>query len=300
MAVSIKFRLTVIVAIVLHLISCCQVLSFAVSIGQKSFATDEPGASCCLCQTHQERQSAIHSLKESISEIVSQYMIVPECGEGVWFRVAYLNMNDSTQECPSNWTEISSPVRTCGRPASVGAPSCPGVFYSTQSLWYSKVCGRVIGYQDGSTDAFRSTDMETISVDGYYVDGVSVTHGGVPRTHIWTYASGAVDSDYHYITNCPCASQPGVSPLSFIGNNYFCESGNHGQGTASRVEFFQDDPLWDGEQCEGECCSNGKSPPWFSVTLSDPTTDDIEVRICGDEGTDNEDTPIQLLEIYIQ
>ena len=42
--------------------------------------------------------------------------------------------------------------------------------------------------------------------------------------------------------------------------------------------------------CEGECCSNGKSPPWFSVTLPNPTYDDIEVRICGDEGTRNEDT----------
>ena len=65
---------------------------------------------------------------------------------------------------------------------------------------------------------------------------------------------------------------------------------------------FKDDPVWDGEQCEGECCSNGKYSPWFSATLPNPTSDDIEVRICGDEGTHNEDTLIQLpvLEIYIQ
>ena len=42
-----------------------------------------------------------------------------------------------------------------------------------------------------------------------------------------------------------------------------------------------------------------KSPPWFSVELSNPTTDDIEVRICS--GEDNRvEALVQLLEIYIQ
>ena len=40
--------------------------------------------------------------------------------------------------------------------------------------------------------------------------------------------------------------------------------------------------------------------PWFSVELSTHTTDRIEVRICGDEGTNNEDVPIEQLEIYVQ
>ena len=39
---------------------------------------------------------------------------------------------------------------------------------------------------------------------------------------------------------------------------------------------------------------------WFSMELPSSSTDDIEVRICGNEGTDNEDTPIELMEIYIQ
>ena len=42
------------------------------------------------------------------------------------------------------------------------------------------------------------------------------------------------------------------------------------------------------------------SPPWFSVQLPAPTTEMIEVSICADESTDNEDTPIELLEIYVQ
>ena len=40
--------------------------------------------------------------------------------------------------------------------------------------------------------------------------------------------------------------------------------------------------------------------PWFSVNLGSPTSDDIEVRIMGSESTNNEDTPIELLEIYVQ
>ena len=36
------------------------------------------------------------------------------------------------------------------------------------------MCGRIIGYQLGSTDAFAFTRR---SVDSYYMDGISVTHG---------------------------------------------------------------------------------------------------------------------------
>ena len=257
------------------------------------------------CLSAKERESALVSLKNNFSDILSGLMIVPQCGDGLWHRVAYINMSDSTQECPSNWTEISTPVRTCGRPTSAG-PSCPGVYFSTRSLRYNKVCGRAIGYQDGSTDSFRLIEQtQPRSADDYYVDGLSVTHGAMPRTHIWTYAVGATDASIRdYSTNCHCANQNANvkqhPPPRFVGNNYFCESGNNGTGLESRTDFFEDDPVWDGEQCEGVCCSNGKSPPWFSVTLPHPTVDDIEVRICGDEGTSNEDTPIQLLEIYIQ
>ena len=71
------------------------------------------------------------------------------------------------------------------------------------------------------------------------------------------------------------------------------------------THFFSNDPLWDGQQCsnEGTCCTGTDNtvPPWFSVDLENPISDDIELRICGDEDTKfNEDTPVQLLEIYNQ
>jgi hypothetical protein len=175
-------------------------------------------------------------------------------------------------------------------------------FASDDGRQYSKVCGQVIGYQIGSTDVFANQQN---SIDTGYVDGVSVTYGS-PRTHIWTYAAGL--SEQFLVTNerfsCPCAVAgsaytPQTPPL-FVGNNYYCESGN----PSSTFEFtdvfrYTTDPLWDGQQCEGQCCSDGRTPPWFSVTLANPTTDDIDVRICGTEPTRNEDTPISLIELYM-
>lgn len=145
------------------------------------------------CPSVDKRESARSSVHDTVSQIIAQFSVVPQCGDGLWYTVVSINMSDSTQECPSNWTEISTPVRTCGRPASAG-PSCPGVYFSAGSqIRYSKVCGRAIGYQDESTDAFNVIGQS--SVDDFYVDGLSITHGGsLPRTHIWTYAVGASDA----------------------------------------------------------------------------------------------------------
>ena len=84
-------------------------------------------------------------------------------------------------------------------------------------------------------------------------------------------------------------------------NNHYCESANQGDCFVDN-SFFPNDPLWDGQQCdnEGTCCNVANTPPWFSVDLGNTTSDDIEVRICHDQDTTDEDTPIQLLEIYVQ
>ena len=131
-----------------------------------------------------------------------------------------------------------------------------------------------------------------------YIDGISITHGS-PRHHIWSY----VGSHSEVATNndtCPCDPPSGARPQSFVGSNYYCESDNPTEEWRDQV--FPNDKLWDGEQCshEGTCCTGTNTPPWFSVNLGSPTSDDIEVRIMGTEGTDNEDTPIELLEIFVQ
>ena len=59
------------------------------------------------------------------------------------------------------------------------------------------------------------------------MDGVSITHGGEPRQHIWSYAASHSENSVKYsLGNCPCSFQQGSTPPSFVGNNYYCESGN--------------------------------------------------------------------------
>ena len=193
----------------------------------------------------------------------------------------------------------------CAQPNSTEG-SCCVVLYPVNSQ-YSKVCGRVIGYQFGSPNAFVDSNTgahRIVTVDKPYLDGISITHGKPDRTHIWSYTAGATEhQDWfarHY--NCPCSDGINALPL-YLGSNYYCESANKDNiDIIIDSKFFPSDPLWDDQQCdnEGTCCTGANTPPWFSVDLHNPTSDDIEVRICHDDDTDDEDTPIQLLELYVQ
>ena len=104
------FHLRLIVVVAIHIVCCSQELSWAL-VFNTIYTPASPRAYTC---SYQERRTALNSLRSTISDIVDQLMIVPECGDGIWYRVVYLNMNDSTHMCPSNWREISDPVRTCG------------------------------------------------------------------------------------------------------------------------------------------------------------------------------------------
>ena len=250
-----------------------------------------------------QHQQSLSSTRDNISQVVANLSTIknyllhydqgrPNCGAGLWYRVAFLNMSDSSQQCPSAWRLVTTNgVRACGRPVSSGS-SCPGTFYSATSE-YQRVCGRVIGYQDSTPDGFHES-----SINNAYIDGVSITYGQ-PRNHIWSYAAGYTENSTSSVTsNCPCSPMKGEKPQSFVGDNYYCESGNSNDGMFGVL--YNDDKLWDGKQCEGTCCTDSKSPPWFSVRLPNPTTESIEVRICGDQETNDEDTPIELLELYVQ
>ena len=232
------------------------------------------------------------------TQSVVQFVRKSECGDGQWKRIAYFDMKDPAQECPRGWRGYPSPVRCCGRPVT-DRSSCPSVFYETNGYQYSKVCGRAKGYQQGSPDGFASiinAEPSTETVNGIYVDGVSVTHGN-PRAHIWTFAVGLHERGGNDAHNCPCDG--GASPPPFVGNNYFCETGDD-TPSVELHRFFGDDPLWDGQDCHNSTCCSQNNPPWFKVQLSSATTDAIEVRICGDQRTGDEDSPIAMLELYVQ
>ena len=86
-------------------------------------------------------------------------------------------MSDPSQQCPSEWQEITTPHRVCGRRST--ARSCEGVSYTTGSEQYNQVCGRIIGYQIGQPEALYFAYIGN-SINTYYVDGISVTRGS-PR-----------------------------------------------------------------------------------------------------------------------
>ena len=218
-------------------------------------------------------------------------------------RIAYLDMTDPNQQCPPNWQEIStSGVRSCTRTNNAGA-SCDSAFYpNTGGNSYSQVCGRVIGYQYCTACAFGHLSSDDIN--SFYVDGVSITHSN-PRRHVWSFATGYFEGDTS-TTGCPCVDSPNSANArvpSFVGNDYFCDSGNTGVGLTCRgisIDLLIDHPLWDGGGCgpTGTCCESN-NPPWFCTTLPQPTTDDIEVRLCTDEALANEEVTVELIEIFV-
>ena len=71
-----------------------------------------------------------------------------------------------------------------------------------------------------------------------------------------------------------------------------------GETTSSlRALFFADSPLWDGESCVFSICCEFNNPPWFTKTLPN---DDIELRICLYNDVGNENTLLELIELYVQ
>ena len=224
--------------------------------------------------------------------------------QGGWARVANLDMTDPNQTCPDGFRLVSRtepPLRTCGTPSR----GCISTTFSTRGIEYSRVCGRVVGYQFGHTDAFASYIVRSSTIDDSYVDGISLTHGQSPRQHIWTFASALDEAESlgsRY--SCPCIKPEETFTTAippFVGQDYFCDTENSMYNSdPNTAEFYPDDPLWDGQGCGGtSTCCEFNNPPWFCKQLAAPTTDDIELRLCIDEVVNREGTPFEKVEIYI-
>ena len=213
---------------------------------------------------------------------------------GGWMRVANLDMTDTNQHCPSGFRLITSPKRTCGTPGS----RCVSTTFPLNGVKYSRVCGKIIGYQYGSPEAFSAYYQNRgITVDGLYVDGLILSHGQRPRKHIWTFAV-AQDETKSDQNACPCTkntSYTGRIP-PYVENNYFCDTGSTYN---ARYQFYHADPLWDGSGCgpTSSCCGFN-NPPWFCKQLPQPTNDDIEMRACTTGGSNDEYIALESIEIY--
>ena len=164
-----------------------------------------------------------------IEEIAAVFNDMPPCacdGPGQWSRIAFFNMSDPSQQCPSSWNLFTSPVRG-GVSSVTSGPSCDSVILPSNGKLYSRVCGRVNAYQKGSTNGLEHSFTYSPGLEGVYVDGVSLTHGAPgSRQHIWTFIASAYETGANNDYMCPCTSTapwPREIP-SFIGNNYFCET----------------------------------------------------------------------------
>lgn len=220
-----------------------------------------------------------------------------DVGPRGFMQVANLNMSEPTQACPGSLKETNDDThghKLCGR--GQATPGCTSVFFPTHGIPYSKVCGSVIGYQVSSPNAFFAHQYDpTITIDDAYVDGVSLTYGAHPRKHVWSFAAALDEVSMDHST-CPCINTdhtlPETAIPSFVNRNYFCDT-SHGD---------ESDALWDGNGCgsRNTCCEGQDFSPWFCTELEETVYDDLEMRLCGNEATSNEDTPLELVRLYIQ
>ena len=227
--------------------------------------------------------------------------------KGGWMRVAHIDMRDERSECPDG-LELKKveDKQLCQRPRD-HAPGCAGAVFPVQGIQFSKVCGKVIGYQFYQANGFGPA-RATPAIDTTYIDGVSITHG-TPRKHIWSFAAALSEEPFlaDGYSACPCLfydhSFAGTIP-SFVANDYYCDTGSR---NLPESRYYLEDPLWDGQGCENKnhCCERGG--PWFCKELSTSVSDNIELRVCGNNGinanVDNaydDDVLLENIELYVQ
>ena len=278
---------------------------------QEVFTESSPAKSCkAIYDEYSDAESGYYWIIKSSGSPVRVYCKMDaNCTgyTGGWMRVAYIDMRNSSHQCPGGLSLLSrssNPRRVCDW-TSHSSSTCPTASFSIHGLSYRHVYGRVIAYQNGYPVAFYHNYN---SIDQAYVYGASLTHGQNPRKHIWTFA-GAIDETSNYYTHkCPCINrfmtQSSSRIPNFIGNDYFCDTSLINGYTTYTKTFYPSNPLWDGQGCgsSNTCCSVSNlctnSPPWFIKHLPSSTTDNLEMRFCRPyiDGS----TPIEVVELYVQ
>ena len=212
-------------------------------------------------------------------------------------------MTDPNTNCPSGWNMTGYSKRTCGR-ASSSSLSCDSVFFPVSGGPYSQVCSRIRAYQWGLPDAFLgyNHDAQT-TIDSAYVSGVGVMYSS-PRQHM-TFANGLWENSAHlYYSSCPSDTTGVISIPPFVREDYFCESGYIHSGYYNATDWYRlhsNDTLWDGRDCHSTstCCSL-HNPPYFIKTLNQTTTDDLELRLCLRDSSNNDNIAVELVELYVK
>ena len=273
----------------------------------KSIRDDFSSAENMICHKIEEHDNQITTelmrMNQTLTEqIINNYSAGLKCGgTWGWRHAVYLDMTDPNTNCPSGWNMTGYSKRTCGR-AGRSNPSCDSVFFPVSGGPYSQVCGRIRAYQWGLPSSFSAYSYGgQTTIDSTYVSGVALMHGS-PLQHIWTFANGGWENGtIHQRWVCPCDTT-GVTPISsFVGEDYFCESGYVAGRGKELYTFHSNDTLWDGRDCHSTstCCSH-HNPPYFTKPLSQTTTDDLELRMCYYDSPKSNNLAVELVELYVK
>ena len=205
---------------------------------------------------------------------------------GQWTRVAYLDTSQTNIKCPGSLQATTNPpsCRICS-----SSPTCSSVFFSSGGSPYSQVCGRIYGRYSGTPDAFDPVTVgrpNSPTIDDNYVDGVSLSYGMNPRNHVWTLAATIPQYDRRMGCTSCTFSVPG-----FVASDYTCQivpdcTPPSGDSTCRLIEVWNDNNLCNGTNI-------------FYRNLTQTTTEDLEMRLCRDQATSDEDIFITFIEIFV-
>ena len=215
--------------------ACCYTFMFIVDYKvHPGLDPRNPAASCAeILSNGLNAPSGYYWLQSANGSAVRVFCDMTLTCKGVgggWMQVAKLDMTNSSHQCPPGtrlrndllWDYNKSLCRI-----NFDGLGCSSTTFGVHDIQYRQVCGKIIAYQDASPDAFGELDESTrnVSIDGNYVDGISLVHGINPRQHIWTFAGALDEVRTHPQHTCPCTNinqaASSTQPPSFVGNDYF-------------------------------------------------------------------------------
>ena len=135
-----------------------QLLSTILSLHYNpGYSPSHPAHSCKEIYDRNTSSPSGYYWLESSSEPVQAYCDMDRtCGgvEGGWMKVININMSNSSSTCPSGLKTLTSPKRLCAM--NINGGGCSSAYLDVQGVEYSRVCGKITGYQQGSPDAFSA------------------------------------------------------------------------------------------------------------------------------------------------
>ena len=147
-----------------------------------------PATSCMeILQLAPQSPSGLYWIRANEHTAKHMYCDMERSCKGVaggWMKIASLNMTTAGSTCPPGLRTLQEPQPLCAM--NTDGPGCSSTMFSLQGIEYSRVCGKIIGYQQKTVDAFHPYSVGSHNtIDSIYVDGISLTHAWQPsQTHL--------------------------------------------------------------------------------------------------------------------